>query len=83
MKYTSVIEEVFQFLVVVFFLIISPTESMILIPYILQTVGSWEIPGGIEALFITLFRNYFLAFISHSAFILTSSGRSSINQLSY
>ena len=65
-----------QFLLV-FFLIISPNKSVILILYILQTVGSWKIPGGIGVLFLKLSRNYDLALIPNSTFIIYSSGRSS------
>ena len=51
------------------FLIILPTESVILIPSFIQTVGSWVRPCGIGELFIKLDRNSDLDLISHSIFI--------------
>ena len=58
MKYPSVIEEGFQLLLNIFLPYNLPTESVILIISILQTVGSWVRPGGIGALFLTLVPNY-------------------------
>ena len=61
----------------VLFLRILTTESVFLVPSILQTVVSWVISGGIGVLFLKLSRNYDLALIPNSTFIIYSSGRSS------
>ena len=63
----------------IFFPIISPTEYVIFISSIIQTVFSWVRPGGIRALIITSVRNYDLAHISNYIFILVRSVRSSSN----
>ena len=39
-------------LCLVLFLVILPTKSVALIPYILHTVGSWIIPDGVESFFL-------------------------------
>ena len=61
----------------------SPTESVILISYILNTVGSWRRPSSIGEGFLTLACNYDLSLVSNSTFILTISGDPSINKSSY
>ena len=46
------------------------------IPPLIQTVVAYIIPDGIGAFFITLVRNYDLALMFYSTFILDWSGRS-------
>ena len=64
----------------VFFLKISLGESVILIPYIIQTVAAWAQPVGNRVLFLTLVCDYDSSLISHPTFILDSISRSSSNQ---
>ena len=62
---------------------ISPKKSVVLIPYILQTVVSCRRPGGIGNFFLRLSHNYDLDLMSHYKSVLSSSGRSSSKKFSY
>ena len=66
---------------IIFFLVILLTKYVILILYVIQPVGSWGMPGGIGALFVTLSHNYDLALMSHYTFTLDITGRSYGNKL--
>ena len=59
---------------------ILPTESMTLVTYTLQNMVSRFRPGGVGALFCTLAHNSDLDLMSHSIFIFSRIGRSSIKQ---
>ena len=63
-----------------FFPRLSSTEYMTLVPYILYTVVSRFRPGGVGSLFCTLVHNSDLDLMSHSMFIFSRIGRSSIKQ---
>ena len=54
---------------------------MILVLYILETVGSWGRPCGIGEFFLTLTCNYDLDLMSDSTFILSRSGSVSVYSL--
>ena len=65
----------------VFFLIISPTKSVVFIKSIMQTVGLRRRPDDIGELFITLECKSVLELMSHYTFIIERSGNSSSKKL--